>query len=234
MNRTLALLVVVALGSILIAGDSLAQVFAQPGAAPAGGAPPAVAPADPAPAPGAPNTPRLPVGPVPVPPQGGGFIRAGGPGGAGGIFYQAGPGWGGEMGGFGLGSGQDDPEMAKLIQSEHELARQSDDLVRQYGDNEDYAGREKLRTQLRDLLIKQFNVQQERRERELANVEKRLGKLREQLKKRTSARDTIVDRRLENLTSDADGLGWTPPAAGGPQGINARFFNEPRPRPAAR
>ena len=108
--------------------------------------------------------------------------------------------------------GHDDPEMSKLMQTEHELARQSDDLVRQYSETEDYSQREKLRGQLRELLVKQFEAQQQRRERELSNVETRLGKLREQLKKRTSARDTIVDRRLENLTSDADGLGWTTPA----------------------
>jgi hypothetical protein len=165
-----------------------------------------------------------------VPPQAG-FIRAGAPGGAGGVFYQAGPGWGGEMGGFGLLSGQDDPEMSKLMQTEHELSRQSDDLVRQYGETEDYAQREKLRGQLREQLVKQFEAQQQRRERELSNVEKRLSRLREQLKKRTGARDTIVDRRLENLTSDADGLGWTPPAGGGPQGLTG-FGGQSRPRPA--
>ena len=63
-------------------------------------------------------------------------------------------------------------------------------------------------------------------------VEKARAYVREQLKKRTSARDTIVDRRLENLTSDADGLGWTPPSGGGPQGISVFGGQPPRPRPA--
>jgi hypothetical protein len=135
------------------------------------------------------------------------------------------------MGGFGLGPGEDDPEMSKLIQSEHELDRQSDDLVKQYGSTEDYSQREKLRTQLRELLVKQFDAQQQRREKELERVEKRISDLRAQMRKRTSARDTIVDRRLENLTSDADGLGWTPPAGGGPQGLTG-FGGQPRPRPA--
>jgi hypothetical protein len=242
MNRTFAILIVAALGCLLIAGSALAQVFAQPAPAtpPAAGAPPAAAaPLDtPAVAPSAtPATPRPPAhapAPVPVPPQAGGFIRAVGPGGGGGIVYQAGPGWGGEMGGFGLGPGQDDPELSKLIQTEHELVRQSDDLVRQYSATEDYGQREKLRTQLRELLGKQFVAQQQRRERELVRVEERLSKLREQLKKRSSARDTIIDRRLETLTSDADGLGWTPPAGGGPQGLGGGIFGgQPRqPRPA--
>jgi hypothetical protein len=137
------------------------------------------------------------------------------------------------MGGFGLGPGEDDPEMSKLIQAEHELDRQSDDLVKQYGATEDYSQREKLRTQLRELLVKQFDAQQLRREKELERVEKRISDLRAQIKKRTSARDTIVDRRLENLTSDADGLGWTPPAGVGPAGLTgANFGGQPRPRPA--
>jgi hypothetical protein len=168
-----------------------------------------------------------------VPPQAGGFIRAVAPGGGGGIVYQAGPGWAGDMVGYGLGPGHDDPELSKLIQSEHELDRQSDDLVRQYGATEDYTQREKLRTQLREVLGKQFVAQQQRRERELVRVEERLSKLREQLKKRNSARDTIIDRRLETLTSDADGLGWTPPASGGPQGLGGGIFGgQTRPRPA--
>jgi hypothetical protein len=234
MNRTFAILIAFALGGLLIAGNALAQVFAQPPATPA--APRPVAPPE-SPAPGA-GPARVGVvhgsAALAVPaPAGGGFIRAGGPGGAGGIVYQAGPGWGGEMGGFGFGPSQDDPEISKLMQTEHELARQSDDLVRQYGDTEDYGQREKLRGQMRELLVKQFEAQQQRREKELSNVEQRLSKLREQLKKRTSARDTIVDRRLENLTSDADGLGWTPPAGGGPQGLTGGVFGgQPRPRPA--
>jgi hypothetical protein len=135
------------------------------------------------------------------------------------------------MGGFGLGHGEDDPEMSKLIQAEHELDRQSDDLVKQYGGTEDYTQREKLRTQLRELLVKQFDAQQQRREKELERVEKRISDLRAQIKKRTSVRNEIVDRRLENLTSEADGLGWTTPAGGGPQGLSV-FGGQPRPRPA--
>jgi hypothetical protein len=245
MNRTIAILIVVALGCLLIAGNAIAQVFSQTQPAPAGappgaatppataapGAAPAAvgAPAAPLLHPGAPATPRPPAG---APPQAGAFIRAGGPGGGGGIVYQAGPGWGGQMGGFGFGPAQDDPEMSKLMQAEHELEHESHELVRQFGETEDYQKREKLRTQMRELLAKQFDIQRQRRERELASIEERISKLREQLKKRTSARDTIIDRRLESLTSDAEGLGWTPPAAGGPQGITGGVFGGPRPRPA--
>jgi hypothetical protein len=118
-----------------------------------------------------------------------------------------------------MGPGPDDPEMAKLMQSEHELERQSHDLIRKYSDNEDSQVREKAKTALREMLTKQFGLQNQRRELELKRVEERLSKLREQLKRRTDARDQIVDQRLQQLVNEADGLGWTAPA-GGPEAPN--------------
>jgi len=172
MNRTIALLIVFALCGLFAAANSLAQVFAQ-SAAPAT-PPPAVAPrpVGPPELPGAPGAPPARVGVVhgnatlaaPATGGGGGFIRAAGPGGAGNFVFQ-GPDWAASAAGIGFVT-EDDPEMAKLVQTEHELARQSDDLVRQYGETEDYAAREKLRGQLRELLVKQFEAQQQRRERE--------------------------------------------------------------------
>ena len=130
-----------------------------------------------------------------------------------------------------FGSPPDDPEMAKLTETENALAHESNELIEQYASTEDYQAREKVKTKLRELLAKQFEVQNQRRERELTRIEERLGKLREQLRKRTAARETIIDRRIESLVSEAEGLGWTAPAAGGntPFGPGA-----PRARPIAR
>lgn len=62
--------------------------------------------------------------------------------------------------------------------------------------------------QLRDKLAAIFDLQQQRRTREIAKIEERLGKLKEVVKKRDSAKDSIVDRRLETLTGGVDELGW--------------------------
>ena len=86
------------------------------------------------------------VAPVGLPASGGGgFIRAGGIGGGGATIY-AGSGstrgpdnvFGG-MNGFGFSHGEDDADMAKLVESENELAGQSDTLLGEYSRTDDYS-----------------------------------------------------------------------------------------------
>src|SRR5262249_16126341 len=108
--------------------------------------------------------------------------------------------------------GADDPEMAALAQSEAELAHQSVELSARYASSEDVAEQKKIKAELRETLVKQFDVQKQRRELELARIEERVRKLREQIKKRNDSRETIIDRRLEQLVDDAEGLGWAPEA----------------------
>ena len=222
MNRTFAISVVAAL-SCVIAAEALAQVFAQ-----------VQPPATPAPA----AQPR-PVGPAPVgqPPQAG-LIRFGGPGAGGGAFV-----YGGQQGGFGggdfgfsgYGPGQPDEEMQKLMQSENELSHESNELMGKYTSLEDETQRQQLKASLREVLGKQFDAQRQRRELELKRVEERISKLREQLNKRNNARETIVNRRLEQLISEADGLGWGAPGTGNvPYGLGGGIAPGPRPGRANR
>jgi hypothetical protein len=196
MNRAFTVSLFLVL-SCFVASEIYAQVFAQ-----------AAPPATPAPAaqPRAVNVPGVVAAPQPVP-----VVVGKGPGqGAQAFFFSA--------GGY---AGEDDPELADLTKSEHELSQQSDELMREFSSTEDREKRDSVKRQLREVLAKQFDVQRQRREHELAKVEERLRKLREQLRKRNDARETIIDRRLEHLITDAEGLGWTPPAGDGarPQAI---------------
>ncbi len=145
---------------------------------------------------------------VAQPPQAAGGVFSGGGGGADNYFsYFGGPQY------------PPDPRGHKLNQEEHELAQQAAELTRQLGEAENTGDRDKLKTQLGELLGKQFDVQRQRREQEIAQIEERVGKLREQLKKRSDARQTIIDRRLEQIVSDADGLGWNGADGGGGGGF---------------
>jgi hypothetical protein len=130
--------------------------------------------------------------------------------------------------------GGDDPEMAQLAEAEGELARSSEDLLGQYAATDNADEQKRIRAELRDALAKQFDVQRQRRELELARVEERIKKVREQLKKRNDARDTIVDRRLDQLINDAEGLGWTGPGGtSGRSGAGDLYRNDFQNRPAA-
>jgi hypothetical protein len=131
----------------------------------------------------------------------------------------------------------DDPEMAKLAEAEAELAHASEELLAQYAAADKPDEQKRLKAELRDALAKQFDVQRQQRELELARVEERIKKVREQVKKRNEARETIVDRRLDQLINDAEGLGWTAPAGASPRVpgsdlIRNDFQNRPAATPA--
>lgn len=107
---------------------------------------------------------------------------------------------------------ENDPEMAKLVETEGELAQNADELLSQYVAADKPEDQKRLKSELREALAKQFDVQRQRRELELKRIEERVQKLRDQIKKRNDARETIIDRRLDQLTNEADGLGWGQPA----------------------
>jgi hypothetical protein len=104
-----------------------------------------------------------------------------------------------------------DPEMVKLINEESKANQEVHGLLRDYKRTEDADKRGEIKTKLTAALAKQFDAQQKRRDLELARVEAQLKKLRELMKKRGDERKTIIDRRVDQLVRDAEGLGWAPP-----------------------
>jgi hypothetical protein len=108
-----------------------------------------------------------------------------------------------------------DPEMGRLMNEESKLEREVGKLVQDYSRTEDEGQRSKIRTKLSTILQSQFDLQQKRRDLEVTRIETQLKKLRELMQKRTAARQSIVEKRLDQLLREADGLGWTPPAGPG-------------------
>jgi hypothetical protein len=129
----------------------------------------------------------------------------------------------------------DDPETAELRQADGALARKSEQLVAQHAATEDDEQRGGVKTLLAEVLVQQFSVQQQLRDRELARVEARVKKLRELTQKRREAQRTIIEQRLDQLLREADGLGWTSPGAPGTnfpysqQPVFHQFFNKTQP-----
>jgi hypothetical protein len=74
-----------------------------------------------------------------------------------------------------------------------------------------------LRKKLSDALGKQFDQLAERQQKELQDLEKQVADLKALLKKRHDNRESIIDRRLEQVLQDAEGLGWSTPS-GTPRG----------------
>lgn len=101
-----------------------------------------------------------------------------------------------------------DPAVAKARQVERKLQQQTREFVAQYANTEDEDARQKIKSSIADLLTQQFELQKEVRENELTRLEEKVKKLRELLNKRSEMRDEIVQRRVEQLVIDAEGLGW--------------------------
>jgi hypothetical protein len=132
--------------------------------------------------------------------------------------YQAGGGW-----------KSHDPEMVKLRTEEARLERDVMALLRDYARAKEDEARSKVKEKLSAVLDKQFDLQQKRRKLEVDRIEAELKKLRDLMQKRTDARKTIVEKRLDQLVREADGLGWTPPP-----NVPIHDFSPalPEPRPA--
>jgi hypothetical protein len=129
--------------------------------------------------------------------------------------------------GFTGGQRTSNPELDKLVAEEGRLEGETANLVGEYSRTEDEAQRSKTKAKLAATLEKQFELQQKRRDLEVAHIEAQLKKLREIMRKRGEARQTIVDKRLDQLLREADGLGWTPPH-GTPAPKNASYNTYPR------
>ena len=109
-----------------------------------------------------------------------------------------------------------DPEIRKLQNEEATLEREAAGVVKEYIKTENEAQRGNLKAKLSAVLAKEFDLQQKRREIELARLETHMKKLRDMMNKRNTARRTIVEQRLDQLLREAEGLGWNAPAKGAP------------------
>jgi hypothetical protein len=102
-----------------------------------------------------------------------------------------------------------DPEMQKLIGEEQEFAVRSRELAGRLANANLTADvRKDVEANLRGALQQIFDLQQKRRTTEITKIEERLNKLKETMKKREEAKESIISRRFEVLTGGVDELGW--------------------------
>jgi hypothetical protein len=85
-------------------------------------------------------------------------------------------------------------------------------LARQYAKAIKEEDKKDIRKKLSDTLSKEFEQLAQQQQNELDVLEKQVANLKTILKKRKDSKDTIVDRRLEQLIQEAEGLGWGSPS----------------------
>ncbi len=96
-----------------------------------------------------------------------------------------------------------------------QVASEFANLVKQYLEAKD--DQKKLtRQRLVEALGKQYDEQRAQQKREIDDLQSQLKRLEDLMKKRDAARQQIIDRRIDQLVQEAQGLGWLPSAPGQP------------------
>jgi hypothetical protein len=103
----------------------------------------------------------------------------------------------------------------ELAMKDSELEGTVHTFLQMYSAAENDNDRAEIRENLTKTLVEQFAIRQQRREREIAEIEARVKRLRDALKKRADAKQKIIEQRLNELLSDAEGLGWGDAGASG-------------------
>jgi hypothetical protein len=91
---------------------------------------------------------------------------------------------------------------------DNSLARSADELAKRLEGAKSDADRSKIKSQLSEILEKQFDLRQKRHLEEIKALEAKIKKLKDLVEKRQENRREIVSKRLDQILSDAEGLGW--------------------------
>ncbi len=88
-------------------------------------------------------------------------------------------------------------------------------LLATYTKSTDEKARAETRAALTKVLERQFDLRQKAAESEVAQLEAQVQRLRDLIQKRQQARQEIVQKRLDQVLREAEGLGWPAPTSGG-------------------
>jgi hypothetical protein len=91
---------------------------------------------------------------------------------------------------------------------EHQFSQQAEQLARQLSEAKSDGDRDKIKSQLSEVLEKQFDQRQKRHEEEIKQLEAQIKKLKDLVDKRQENRREIISARLNQIVKESQGLGW--------------------------
>jgi len=97
-----------------------------------------------------------------------------------------------------------DPEMFELFAADHALERETRELAEGLRNGGRGGNRDELKTKLKEVVQRHFDVRQKRRELELQRIEKQLEGLRKSNKERLEKRQSLIDKRVNELIGEND------------------------------
>ena len=98
--------------------------------------------------------------------------------------------------------------MDKLNGMEAELDAAARTLAGHFRHATDEQQRDKFRADLSEVVMRQFEVRQERRQLELDRLAKQLDELRGAIDKRTAARDSLIRERIGQMIGEEQDVGF--------------------------
>ncbi len=101
-----------------------------------------------------------------------------------------------------------DPERYQVLVQEKQLESKSRSLASQYRETDNEAEKGQLKSELKTLLDRLFDLRQMNRETEIKNLEKRLDELRENLQQRLDNKPGIVEKRLMEMIGEREKWEW--------------------------
>jgi hypothetical protein len=108
----------------------------------------------------------------------------------------------------------ENPGLADLLWESYALGEECRELARRYHSATDETGRAAAAEKLREKVAEQFDLEQRRQQAELAEMEKRLARMRQQLKEQADRKDRTVGERVQRWI----GKPLPPPAQNPAQG----------------
>jgi len=103
---------------------------------------------------------------------------------------------------------RNDPELAEKLKRERDMDREAIGLGEAYRNAETGEEKEEIRAALKQLLSELFDLRESHRKARVREVEKELEELRRVLKERRENKESIIQKRLEQLTGENAHLNW--------------------------
>ena len=91
---------------------------------------------------------------------------------------------------------------------ENALSRKSEELAKKLVASKSEGEKSKLEGELTEVVEKQFDLRQKRYTDEIETLEAKIKKLKSLVEKRQENKKEIVSKRIKQVYSDAEGLGW--------------------------
>jgi len=100
------------------------------------------------------------------------------------------------------------PEAYEEMKKERGLEMQAFQLGEKIRGTEDTAEKDKMKAELKPVLGQLFDLREKRKDQEIARLEADLKRLREQVEKRRTNKESVVERRLRELSGEEPDDDW--------------------------